>query len=99
MVDDSEPTKMSKAELRDKLTAIIDSIAKEIDEKIVPETVLLSELWQNCYDQKHEVLRLISLASPVYDKGMLAALKISEIHKTMVLKKFNIQLKMASRVL
>jgi predicted nucleotidyltransferase/uncharacterized protein (UPF0332 family) len=50
--------------------------------------MLLSELWQNCYDQKYDVLRMISLASPIYDKGMLAALKLSEIHKSMVLKKF-----------
>ncbi len=88
LVDDTEPHKMSKAELREKLTTIIKSIAKEIDEKIQPETILLSELWQNCYDGKSDLLKLIALSAPIHDTGMLSAIKIAEIHKTMVLKKF-----------
>ena len=88
LVDDTEPHKMTKGELRDKLTAIIESIAKEIDESIKPETLLLSELWQNCYDAKYEMLKLIALSAPIHDTGMLSAIKIAEVHKTMILKKF-----------
>ncbi len=88
LVDDSEPTKMSKAELKDKISTILDATAKEIDPNIVPQTLLLSELWQNCYDQKYELLKLIALSAPIYDTGMLSAIKIAEIHKSMVLKKF-----------
>ncbi len=88
LVDDSEPTKMSKFELREKLFKIIESMAKEVDEKLLPETILLSELWQSCYDGKSDLLQLIAMGAPVYDKGMLSAIKIAEIHKTMILKKF-----------
>ncbi|MBR9691833.1 hypothetical protein GOV06_03515 [Candidatus Woesearchaeota archaeon] len=88
LVDDSEPTKMSKQELKEKLATIIDTIAKETDEKISPETILLSELWQNCYDGKKELLQLIALSAPIYDEGMLGTIKLAEIHKQMVLKKF-----------
>ena len=88
LIDDSEPHKMSKGELKDKLGAIIANIAKEIDKNIVPETVLLSEVWQNCYDGKYEMLQLFAMAAPIHDTGMLAAIKISELHKSMVLKKF-----------
>ena len=88
LVDDSDSKKMSKQELRDKLTSIIGSIAGEIDKNIVPQTVILSELWQNCYDGKYEVLQIIALSAPVFDNGMLQAIKIAEVHKTMVLKKF-----------
>jgi predicted nucleotidyltransferase/uncharacterized protein (UPF0332 family) len=88
LIDDSEPTKMSKMELRDKLFSIIINIAKEVDEKIKPETILLSEVWQNCYDGKSDLIRLIAMGAPVYDTGMLSAIKIAEIHKTMILKKF-----------
>lgn len=88
LIDDSEPTKMSKLELRDKLIAIMDNIAKEVDEHIKPETYLLSEVWQSCYDAKYDLLQLIAMGAPVYDKGMLAAIKIAEIHKNMILKKF-----------
>ena len=88
LVDDSDSKKMSKQELRSKLAAIIENIAKEIDKNIVTDTIILSELWQNCYDAKYELLQLISMSAPIYDKGMLTAIKIAEIHKTMVLKKF-----------
>ena len=88
LVDDSDSKKMTKFELKDKLTAIISKIAEDIDKNIVPETVILSELWQNCYDAKYDFLELIASGAPVHDTGMLAAIKIAEIHKTMVLKKF-----------
>ena len=88
LVDDSDSQKMSKFELRDKLSKIIGSIAKEVDKNLSPETVILSELWQGCYDGKYELLQLIALSAPIYDTGMLQAIKIAEVHKTMVLKKF-----------
>src|SRR3989338_8090367 len=51
-------------------------------------TYLLSEVWQNCYDTKYDLLQLIALSAPIHDTGMLKAIKIEEIHKSMVLKKF-----------
>ncbi len=88
LIDDSEPTKMTKNELRDKLAAIMDAAAKEIDQNIYPQTLLLSELWQNCYDGKYDLLQLIGMSAPIYDTGMLGAIRIAELHKSMVLKKF-----------
>ncbi len=88
LIDDSEPTKMTKGELRDKLTAIMEATAKEVDPNIFPQTLLLSELWQNCYDGKYDLLQLIGMSAPIYDTGMLGAIRIAELHKTMVLKKF-----------
>ena len=88
LIDDSEPHKMTKRELMEKLSTIIASIAKDIDEKIKPDTMLLSELWQSCYDGKYDLLKLVAMGAPIYDQGMLSAIKIAEIHKTMVLKKF-----------
>jgi len=88
LIDDSEPTKMTKQELKDKLSTIIDKSAEEIDKNILPQTILLSELWQNCYDAKYDLLQLIGMSAPIYDTGMLGAIRIAEIHKTMALKKF-----------
>lgn len=88
LVDDSDSKKMPKYELKEKLSTIILQSAKEIDKNIEPQTVILSELWQNCYDAKYDLLEAIAQGAPVYDKGMLAAIKISELHKQMVLKKF-----------
>lgn len=88
LIDDNEPTKMSKLELRDKLAAIMDKEAQAIDKNILPQVLLLSELWQNCYDQKYDLLQLIGMSAPIYDTGMLGAIRIAELHKSMVLKKF-----------
>jgi uncharacterized protein (UPF0332 family)/predicted nucleotidyltransferase len=88
LVDDSESKKMSKEEMKEKLSTIVNSIAKEVDEKLAPQSVLLSELWQSCYDCKYDLLQMIAMAAPVHDTGMLSAIKIAELHKTMVLKKF-----------
>ncbi|MBU4492939.1 MAG: nucleotidyltransferase domain-containing protein, partial [Nanoarchaeota archaeon] len=88
LVDDSDSKKMSKDELKTKLSSIIEEMAKEVDKNLAPQTIILSELWQSCYDAKYELLELIAMSAPVYDTGMLSAIKIAEIHKSMVLKKF-----------
>jgi uncharacterized protein (UPF0332 family)/predicted nucleotidyltransferase len=88
LVDDSDSKTMSKMELHQKLTTIINETAKSIDKNIFPDVILLSEIWQNCYDGKYELLQMIAVSAPIYDNGMLAAIKIAEVHKSMVLKKF-----------
>jgi len=88
LVDDTDSHKMSKDELKDRLSAIIDKMAKEVDENLAPHTIILTEVWQSCYDGKYDILEMIAMSAPVHDTGMLAAIKIAEIHKNMVLKKF-----------
>ncbi len=88
LVDDTSSKKMSKEELYKKFSSAIIEIAQNIDKSIVPQSVLLTELWQNSYDGKYDLNKLIAIGSPIHDSGMLAAVKISEIHKSMVIKKF-----------
>lgn len=88
LVDDSDSQKMTKEELKERLSGIIEKMAEEIDKHLVPQTIILTEVWQSCYDAKYEILQMIALSAPVHDTGMLAAIKISEVHKSMVLKKF-----------
>ncbi len=88
LVDDADSMKMSKDELNNKLSGIIENIAKEIDPHLKPQTLLLSELKESCFDGKYDFLELIAQGGIVYDKGILGALKVSEIHKTMAIKKF-----------
>lgn len=89
LVDDSDSKKMSKYELKDKLTKIIEKSAEDIDKSLSINTMLSSELAEDCCDGKYEILKDIALAAPIYDpKDMLSAIKISEVHKTMVIKKF-----------
>jgi uncharacterized protein (UPF0332 family)/predicted nucleotidyltransferase len=88
LIDDADSKKMTKEELKTKLTAIIQQMAAGIDKNLVIQVIILSEVWQGCYDGKYDLLRLISVGAPVHDTGMLAALRIAELHKEMVVKKF-----------
>jgi len=88
VVDDTTSKKMSKDELHQKFSTIIKDIAESIDKDIVSQSILLTDLWQNSYDGKYDLNRLISMGAAIHDTGMLAAIKISEIHKSMVIKKF-----------
>lgn len=88
MIDDTDSKKMSKFELRDKLGAIITETADKIDKKFKVEIVLISEFWQNCYDGKYELSQLMAMSAPIYDTGIVSAIKLGEVHKSMVIKKF-----------
>ena len=88
LVDDSDSKKMSKQELGEKLGKIIGEQATEVNKKIKTEVMIASELWQNCYDQRHDLLEMLAVAAPLYDNGVLASIKVAEVHKQMALKKF-----------
>lgn len=89
MIDDSDSTKMSKEELLDKLSKIITEQAQNIDKNLVPEIHLISEVKVSCEDGRYEILETIAQCQPVYDpKDIIGAFKISEVHKRMVLQKF-----------
>ena len=88
LIDDSNSTRISKEELHEKIQKIAFDLAKPIDKTLHPQILLLSNLWQQCYDGKYEPLQLIAMGAIVYDTGMLQAVKIAEVHKSMVLKKF-----------
>ncbi|MFH1591889.1 MAG: hypothetical protein ABIB47_00785 [Candidatus Woesearchaeota archaeon] len=90
LVDDSDSKNVDRFALKDRLILAIEKSTKAIDEKILPNVVLKSELVESCYDGKYELLNLISLGAIIHDPtDMLAAIKISEVHKSMVLKKFD----------
>ncbi len=88
LVDDSDSKRMTKQELKEKLGTIMQKMAEDIDKRLVIRTTILSEVWQSCYDGKPEILQTFAMCAPVYDTGMMSALKIGEIHKEMVMKKF-----------
>ena len=89
LIDDSDVQKMSYEELTTKLFKIIETTAAETDKNLSPEIMLLGELRESCFDGKYEILQLIASSAIVYDpKDTLSAIKIAEVHKTMVIKKF-----------
>jgi len=88
LVDDQDSTKMTKDELHEKLSKALEAVAVEIDPQLAVDVLLITEVWQSCYDGKQDLLQLIAVSAPVFDSGMLGAIKLAEIHKSMVIKKF-----------
>jgi len=70
----------------------IEKKLKEIGQKKLPNinisTAVLDEIWDMCFKGKYDILGLLAMSMPLYDAGWLGALRMSEIHKQMVLKKF-----------
>ncbi len=46
------------------------------------------DIWENCLDSKFDIASAIGMSFPLYDKGLLGALRVAEIHKSLVLQKF-----------
>lgn len=64
--------------------------ANEVDENIFVTVMDIAEIRENCFDAKYEILEMIAAGAALYDpKDFLGAIKISEVHRTMVLKKFD----------
>ncbi len=61
---------------------------KEDKQKIWLNLFLEKDLWEICMDSKYEIIEAIGMSFPLHDKGILGALRVAEIHKSLVLKKF-----------
>ncbi|MDD5651267.1 MAG: hypothetical protein PHF86_12775, partial [Candidatus Nanoarchaeia archaeon] len=73
----------------EKTAKFVEKEAQGIDKNIKPRLMSLFDLRESCYDSKYEILKMIAMSAPIYDPmDVLAALRISEIHKTMAIKKF-----------
>ncbi len=88
-LDDSKAKIVPDYKMKDKVFPELVELAKKTDEKIVVEAMLVSEIKESLYDAKYELLQLIAMSAILYDPmDFLGALKISEVHKSMTIKKF-----------
>ncbi len=70
---------------------IKQEIVKEIEkskQKIWLHVKTPVDIWELCLDSKFELSQPIAMSFPLYDKGILGALRVAEIHKSLVLNKF-----------
>ncbi|MBU2503663.1 MAG: hypothetical protein KJ879_01240 [Nanoarchaeota archaeon] len=47
------------------------------------------DVWEAGLDSKFDLLSAVGMSFPLYDKGLLSALRVAEIHKSLVLQKFD----------
>jgi len=63
-------------------------LAKEINDKLWVHVMTPVDVWNLSLDSKFDIVEAIGMSYPILDKGLLGALRVTEIHKTLVLKKF-----------
>ena len=71
--------------------SIKSDLVKKIAEKkqkIWLNLFLEKDLWEICIDSKYDIIEAIGMAFPLHDKGILGALRVAQIHKSLCLKKF-----------
>src|SRR3989344_3248585 len=92
--------KVNKYDFADKVSIEAGKLVKNVNEKIKPQVLLLDELKENCFDGKYELLKLIAMGATIYDsKDFLAAIRIAEVHKSMVLTRFELKDKLRAIII
>ncbi|MFH1522150.1 MAG: nucleotidyltransferase domain-containing protein [archaeon] len=64
------------------------TIAKKINDKFWLHVMTPIDYWNLGLDSKFEVMEAIAMSYPIIDKGILSHIRVAQIHKSLVLKKF-----------
>ena len=71
-----------------KIKVEIVSMVKDIKPKVWVHVKTPVDIWNLCLDSKYDLVDGIGMAYPLHDKGLLGALRVASIHKSLVLRKF-----------
>ncbi len=88
LIDDAGVDLRGKGQLIVKSTDDCNKLAKDVDKNFKPQVMLISELKEAYFDAKYDIVRMVTSSGLIYDKGLLSALKVAEVHKEMSIKKF-----------
>lgn len=72
---------------------IKQEIVKQIDSMSFEQKIWLQiktpvDLWEACLDSKFDLTYAVAMSMPIYDKGFLGAMRMAQIHRSLVLQKF-----------
>ncbi|MBI5148719.1 nucleotidyltransferase domain-containing protein [Candidatus Pacearchaeota archaeon] len=71
-----------------KVKAEAIKLVQDFKPKVWLHVKLIKDLWEISFDGKYDYLEAISMSYPLHDRGILGALRVASIHKTLVLRKF-----------
>jgi uncharacterized protein (UPF0332 family)/predicted nucleotidyltransferase len=71
-----------------KIRLEIIATAKKINDKIWAHVMTPVDFWNLGLDSKFDVMEAIAMSYPIHDKGFLGQVRVAQIHKSLVLKKF-----------
>ncbi len=71
-----------------KIKQVLVEKIESLKQKIWLQIKTPIDIWEGCMDSKFELTNAIGMSFPLYDKGILSGLRVAEIHKSLVLQKF-----------
>jgi predicted nucleotidyltransferase len=64
------------------------NLSRSINDKLWVHVLTPVDFWNLGLDSKFEVMEAVAMSMPIFDKGFLSGIRVSQIHKTLVLRKF-----------
>jgi len=71
-----------------KIKPEIIKMVKDMKPKVWVHVKTPVDIFNYCLDSKYDVAEFIGMSFPLFDKGLLGALRVAEIHKSLCLRKF-----------
>lgn len=71
-----------------KIRLEIIKLAQKINDKFWIHVMTPVDIWNLGLDSKFEIMEALSMSYPLTDKGFLGALRVTQVHKSLVLRKF-----------
>jgi predicted nucleotidyltransferase/uncharacterized protein (UPF0332 family) len=76
------------SKIKKEIVEEVEKMKDKFDEKIWLHIKTPVDVWENCFDSKFDLTSAIAMSFPLYDEGFLGLLRFTEIHKSLVLQKF-----------
>jgi len=74
--------------IKQEIVKILGATQEKLKQKIWIQIKTPVDVWETCMDSKFEMVSAIAMSMPIFDTGILSGLRVAEIHKSMVLQKF-----------
>ncbi|MFA6022693.1 MAG: nucleotidyltransferase domain-containing protein [Candidatus Pacearchaeota archaeon] len=71
-----------------KIKKEVVEFTKSIKPKLWFHIITPVDIWNFLMDSRYEFSSAIAMSFPLYDKGLLGALRVAEVHKSLVMRKF-----------
>lgn len=72
-----------------KIKSEIIKQAEDLKQKIWLQVKTPVDIWEASLDSKFDIVESIAMSFPLHDTGILGALRVAQIHKSLVLQKFD----------
>lgn len=71
-----------------KIKKELADLTKTIKPKLWFHVISPVDIWNFAMDSRYDLVTAIAMAYPLHDKGLLGALRVAEVHKSLVIRKF-----------